>query len=233
MRFFNSTGGLRGLKRSVYEGGIREPMIIRWPGRIKPGFVSDLIWSHCDLFPTFADTPGRVKFKAPAPSVAMTRGLPGQHSDCYRSDIQLGASHEKFAAAHRSPVGVRSAADGWCNAGPGAGPRPQGGRAVHAGRHAAVQRVRPGCRPDHRLHAEKPAPAQSRMRSCVQAKAKAARACQPGLNPPLRHAVEKATVHGVQPIDGDRGRDFEKNRPGSRGSPGRVYSAGSKETICF
>ena len=53
--FFNSTGGLRGLKRSVYEGGIREPMIIRWPGRIKAGSVDDLVWSHYDLFPTFAE----------------------------------------------------------------------------------------------------------------------------------------------------------------------------------
>jgi arylsulfatase A-like enzyme len=53
--FFNSTGGLRGLKRSLYEGGIREPMIIRWPGRIKAGSVNDLIWSHYDLFPTFAE----------------------------------------------------------------------------------------------------------------------------------------------------------------------------------
>ena len=52
--FFNSTGGLRGLKRSVYEGGIREPMIIRWPEMIKPGTVSDAVWSHYDLFPTFA-----------------------------------------------------------------------------------------------------------------------------------------------------------------------------------
>jgi len=53
--FFNSTGGLRGLKRSLYEGGIREPMIIRWPDRIKAGSVNDLVWSHYDLFPTFAE----------------------------------------------------------------------------------------------------------------------------------------------------------------------------------
>ena len=53
--FFNSTGGLRGLKRSLYEGGIREPMIIRWPSRIKAGSVNNFIWSHYDLFPTFAE----------------------------------------------------------------------------------------------------------------------------------------------------------------------------------
>lgn len=53
--FFNSTGGLRGLKRSLYEGGIREPMIIRWPGMVKAGAVSDSVWSHYDLFPTFTE----------------------------------------------------------------------------------------------------------------------------------------------------------------------------------
>jgi arylsulfatase A-like enzyme len=53
-KFFNSTGGLRGLKRELYEGGIREPMIVRWPNKIEAGKVSDFVWSQYDLFPTFA-----------------------------------------------------------------------------------------------------------------------------------------------------------------------------------
>ena len=53
--FFNSNGGLRGLKRAVYEGGIREPMIVRWPGKVEAGKTSDFVWSQCDLFPTFVD----------------------------------------------------------------------------------------------------------------------------------------------------------------------------------
>jgi len=57
-KFFNSTGDLRGLKRELYEGGIREPMIIRWPGRIDAGKVSDTVWTHYDLFPTFAAIAG-------------------------------------------------------------------------------------------------------------------------------------------------------------------------------
>ena len=50
--FFNSAGGLRGRKRSVYEGGHRVPGIIRWPGKIEPGTRSDLPVIGSDFFPT-------------------------------------------------------------------------------------------------------------------------------------------------------------------------------------
>ena len=54
-KFFNSSGSLRGIKRDLYEGGIRVPMIVRWPARIKPGQVSDFVWANWDLLPTAAD----------------------------------------------------------------------------------------------------------------------------------------------------------------------------------
>jgi len=47
-----STGGLRGRKRSMYEGGIRVPAIVRWPGHTKPGTTSDAVVVNMDLFPT-------------------------------------------------------------------------------------------------------------------------------------------------------------------------------------
>jgi len=47
-----STGGLRGRKRDVYEGGIRVPGIVRWPGKIKPGTTSDVPVIGSDLFLT-------------------------------------------------------------------------------------------------------------------------------------------------------------------------------------
>lgn len=47
-----STGGLRGRKRSVYEGGIRVPGLVRWPGRVAPGTVSDEAVIGSDIFVT-------------------------------------------------------------------------------------------------------------------------------------------------------------------------------------
>lgn len=56
--FFMSTGPLRGLKASLYEGGIRVPLIARWPGRIKPGTVSGHVSAFWDFLPTFLELAG-------------------------------------------------------------------------------------------------------------------------------------------------------------------------------
>lgn len=52
--FFESTAGLRGLKGSLFEGGIRVPFIARWPGTIAPGGTSDLPIALYDILPTLA-----------------------------------------------------------------------------------------------------------------------------------------------------------------------------------
>ena len=54
----NSCGPMKGHKRSMYEGGIRTPMVVRWPGRIKAGVVSDLPWYFPDVMPTLAELAG-------------------------------------------------------------------------------------------------------------------------------------------------------------------------------
>lgn len=54
-KFFGSAGPLRGEAGSVYEGGIRMPMIAYWPARIEPGQVSDFPWAAWDLMPTAAE----------------------------------------------------------------------------------------------------------------------------------------------------------------------------------
>jgi arylsulfatase len=53
--FFESTAGLRGLKGSVYEGGIRVPFIARWPGMIEPGSSSEHVSAFWDIVPTLAE----------------------------------------------------------------------------------------------------------------------------------------------------------------------------------
>jgi len=58
-KYFNSSGGLRGIKRDLYEGGVRVPMIVSWPGTIKSGQVSDYISAFWDFLPTAADISGQ------------------------------------------------------------------------------------------------------------------------------------------------------------------------------
>jgi arylsulfatase A len=56
--YFNSSGGLRGQKRDLYEGGIRVPMIAWWPGRISAGVKSNHISAFWDVMPTLAEIAG-------------------------------------------------------------------------------------------------------------------------------------------------------------------------------
>jgi len=54
-KYFKSSGPFRGGKRDLYEGGIREPLIVRWPGMVKPGTVTNQLSAFWDMMPTFAD----------------------------------------------------------------------------------------------------------------------------------------------------------------------------------
>ncbi len=53
-KFFNSNGGLRGYKGSCYEGGIRVPCIVKWPGQVSAGTESDVPSYFPDWFVTLA-----------------------------------------------------------------------------------------------------------------------------------------------------------------------------------
>jgi arylsulfatase A-like enzyme len=57
---------LRGGKGMLYEGGIRAPFIVRWPGKTPPGKTSDQPIMHIDMFPTFVELAG-AKFKPRQP----------------------------------------------------------------------------------------------------------------------------------------------------------------------
>ena len=57
-KFFNSTADLRGYKGSLYEGGIRVPMIVRLPGQIRAGAVADTPGYFADWMPTLCEAAG-------------------------------------------------------------------------------------------------------------------------------------------------------------------------------
>jgi len=57
--FFKSVGELRGLKGSLYEGGVRVPGIVRWPGHVQANTTSDRVSGFEDWIPTVLDLIGR------------------------------------------------------------------------------------------------------------------------------------------------------------------------------
>ena len=72
-----STGGLRGHKQNLYEGGIRVPMIARWPGKVPKGVVSEYAWGFWDILPTFAELAG-AKVPGKIDGASITRTLAGR-----------------------------------------------------------------------------------------------------------------------------------------------------------
>ncbi|MGF1579748.1 MAG: arylsulfatase [Gemmataceae bacterium] len=102
----NSCGPFRGFKRSLHEGGLRVPFIVRWPGKIKPGQVTDLPIYFPDLMPTFADLAGASKLLPKdidgisfVPTL-LTNGKQKRHKFMYwewgRKRLQRGVRHGQW-----------------------------------------------------------------------------------------------------------------------------------------
>ena len=85
-QFFESTRGLSGLKGSVLEGGIRVPLVVRWPGRVKAGSVSEFPSSFPDMMPTVAEIAG-IGFDRPVDGDSLMPALgganPARENDLY------------------------------------------------------------------------------------------------------------------------------------------------------
>lgn len=69
---FDGAGPFRAKKGDPYEGGIRVPMIVRWPGKIQPGAVSEQVWTFWDFLPTAAEIAGQT----PPPNIDGLSMLP-------------------------------------------------------------------------------------------------------------------------------------------------------------
>jgi arylsulfatase A-like enzyme len=76
-KFFDASGPLRGIKRDLWDGGIRVPFIARWPGRIKAGTTSKYVGYFGDLMATFAEFAG-AKPPPHLDSLSLVRTLTGR-----------------------------------------------------------------------------------------------------------------------------------------------------------
>ncbi|MHC4648929.1 MAG: arylsulfatase [Planctomycetota bacterium] len=92
--FFNSNGPLTGKKRDLYEGGIRVPLVARWPGRIKPGSVSDHVSAFWDFLPTAAEL-GGASAPADTDGVSMVPTLLGKPSKQKEHEYLYWEFHER------------------------------------------------------------------------------------------------------------------------------------------
>ena len=92
--FFNSSGLLRGYKRALYEGGIRVPMIARWPGKIEAGSVSNHISAFWDFLPTCCELVGT---KAPdgIDGLSMVPTLQGRSTQQKEHEFLYWEFHEQ------------------------------------------------------------------------------------------------------------------------------------------
>jgi len=91
--FNDSNGPLRGIKRDLYEGGIRVPLIARWPGKIPAGSVSDHVSAFWDYLPTFAELAG-VEPPAGLDGISMVPALMGETAEQEQHDFLYWEFHE-------------------------------------------------------------------------------------------------------------------------------------------
>jgi arylsulfatase A len=91
--YFNSNGPLRGVKRDLYEGGIRVPMIARWPGTIKAGTTSGHISAFWDLMPTYLELAGENPPDG-IDGISMVSALKGQGKKQKKHNLLYWEFHE-------------------------------------------------------------------------------------------------------------------------------------------
>ncbi|HVX85926.1 MAG TPA: arylsulfatase [Phycisphaerae bacterium] len=106
--FFDSSGPLRGVKRDMYEGGIRVPLMADWPGHIKPGTVSHLPIAFWDFFATMGDLTG-CKVPANTDGISFLPELLGHHAQQKEHEFLYWEFHERGfeqAVRYNAPDGT-------------------------------------------------------------------------------------------------------------------------------
>ncbi|MDT7829336.1 arylsulfatase [Pricia sp. S334] len=92
--YFDSNGPFKGVKRDLYEGGIRVPMIASWPGRIAPGSKTDLISAFWDILPTFSDIVG-ISVPDDTDGISLLPTLLGNDAEQKHHDYLYWEFHER------------------------------------------------------------------------------------------------------------------------------------------
>ena len=77
VEFFDGNGPYRGAKGNYYEGGIRVPMLVRWPGKIKAGSTSDFVGYFPDVLPTLAELAGNATLPQATDGISIVPALLG------------------------------------------------------------------------------------------------------------------------------------------------------------
>ena len=99
--FFNSNGPWRGYKRDLYEGGVRVPMIVSWPGHVAPGTDSDFMCSFWDMMPTFRTVLDRDAQVADMDGISLLPLLEGRPKDQTEHDFLYFEFAERHSQAAR------------------------------------------------------------------------------------------------------------------------------------
>jgi arylsulfatase A-like enzyme len=94
LKRFKPSGPLKGIKRSLTEGGIRVPLICRWPGSIAPGTTSDHVGQFCDILPTVAELTG-AKLSGQTDGLSMLPTLLGRIQDQQKHDYLYWEFYEQ------------------------------------------------------------------------------------------------------------------------------------------
>ncbi len=94
-KYFDSNGALRGAKRDLYEGGIRVPFIVRWPGKITAGQVSDHVSAFWDILPTLAALAGTGLDGITTEGISMVPTLLGREQEQEKHDYLYWEFHEE------------------------------------------------------------------------------------------------------------------------------------------
>jgi arylsulfatase A-like enzyme len=103
-QFFNSTGGLQGNKRSLFEGGYRSPTMARWPAVIEAGRVSSFPWAFWDMMPTFAELSRTQSFPEGLDGISIVPELKGEKQPDHEYLFWTWVGAKKNAEGGRAPT---------------------------------------------------------------------------------------------------------------------------------